>query len=202
MDLPDFLVTSRDRKLARVERLAKLGINVPLPPLDSSDAKWLPEFKDTIESKDLDFVVDSLDDSVPNPPGLEELCLRPQSFRPVPVDEKQLKTYYRKASWSLACVNFVLPRNNFTGPTSGLKCPKPQGVPLPHTVFELYSSGLVMDRIVVETNIYATTLVPVGENKDPKTKEGCMWRNVNHYEIRGWNGICILMGYKRLPSVR
>lgn len=59
-----------------------------------------------------------------------------------------------------------------------------------------------MDRIVSETNCYATSLVPCQENEVPQTKGGRRWRDVDRADIRGWLGICILMGCKRLPSVR
>ena len=128
--------------------------------------------------------------------------MSPDSFTPVPMDTAQLADYYRKGSWNSANVDFVRSRDNFTGPMPGLKSPMPNGVPLPHTVFDMYWTDAVVDRIVIETNRYARAVLPSQDNELPRTKGGRSWKDVNRVEIRGWLGICILMGCKRLPCVR
>lgn len=87
---------------------------------DSSDAKWLPEFRDTIESEDSNFNVDIMDDNVPVAPRLYDWCMRPESFTPTHFDVEQLAQHYRNVSWNSAGVDFVTNRDNFTGPTLGL----------------------------------------------------------------------------------
>ena len=99
-------------------------------------------------------------------------------------------------------MDFVRSRDNFTGPTPGLKSPMPNGIPLPHSVFDMYWTDAVVDRIVLETNRYARAVLPARDNELPRTKGGTSWKDVNRADIRGWLGICILMGCKRLPSVR
>ena len=66
------------------------GLDVGMDETDSSGEEWLPEFIDTIESSDSEFEVDNLDDSQPLPPGLEQWCMTPESFTPVPMDIDQL----------------------------------------------------------------------------------------------------------------
>ena len=178
------------------------GMDMGMVETDSSGEEWLPEFCDTIESSDSEFDVDNLDDSEPPAPGLEQWCMSPDSFTPVPMDTAQLADYYRKGSWNSASVDFVRSRDNFTGPMPGLKSPMPNGVPLPHTVFDMYWTDAVVDRIVIETNRYARAVLPSQDNELPRTKGGRSWKDVNRVEIRGWLGICILMGCKRLPCVR
>ena len=169
---------------------------------DSSGEDWLPDFGDTIESSDSDFDVDNLDEGEPRAPGLERWCMTPESFAPVHMDSDQLAEYYRKESWNSSSVDFVRTRDNFTGPTPGLKRRHAQGPPQPHTVFNLYWTDACLDRIVVETNRYARTPTMSVENEQPRTKGGPTWKDVTRSDIRGWLGICILMGCKRLPSVR
>jgi len=136
---------------------------------DSSGEEWLPEWHDTIESSDSDFDVDNLDESDPLGTGLEGWCMRPESFTPVPMDSEQLANYYRKESWNSASVDFVRSRDNFTGPLPGLKSRGPGGIPLQHTVFEMYWTDAVVDRIVLETNRYARAVLPSLENEQPRT---------------------------------
>lgn len=169
---------------------------------DSSGEDWLPEFGDTVESSDSDFDVDNLDEGDVCGVGLERWCMTPGSFAPVHMDNKQLAEYYRKESWSLSSVDFVRTRDNFTGPEPGLKCCEPDGVPLPHAVFDLYWTDACVDRIALETNRYARAFLPPVGNELPRTKGGRAWKDVSRSDIRGWLGICILMGCKRLPSMR
>jgi hypothetical protein len=196
LGLPEYMQCSN----SNMQSNSQLGFG--MTTVDSSGDEWLPEFCDTVESSDSDFEVDNVDKNEQLAPGLEKWCMTPESFTPVHMDTAQLAEYYRKESWSSGSVDFVRSRDNFTGPTPGLKTPIHDGVPLPHRVFELYWTDACVDRIVVETNRYArATLPPVG-NELPRTKGGPMWRDVNCAEIRGWLGITILMGCKRLPSVR
>jgi hypothetical protein len=169
---------------------------------DSSGEDWLPDFGDTIESSDSDFDVDNLDEGEPRAPGLERWCMTPESFAPVHMDSEQLAEYYRKESWNSSSVDFVRTRDNFTGPTFGLKRRYAQGPPQPHTMFNLYWTDACVDRIVVETNRYARAPIMSAENEAPRTKGGPTWKDVTRSDIRGWLGICILMGCKRLPNVR
>ena len=169
---------------------------------DSSGEEWLQEFCDTVESSDSDFDVDNLDESAPPAPGLERWCMSPESFTPVRMESAQLAEYYRKESWNSSSVDFVRSRDNFTGPTPGLKTRIPEGVPQPHMVFDLYWTDACVDRIVLETNRYARAVLPPLQDDLPRTKGGREWKDVNRSDIRGWLGICILMGCKRLPSVR
>ena len=178
------------------------GLDLGLDSADSSGEDWLPDFGDTIESGDSDFDVDNLDENEPRAPGLERWCMSPESFAPVHMDSEQLAEYYRKESWNSSSVDFVRSRDNFTGPTPGLKSRYAQGVPQPHTMFNMYWTDACVDRIVAETNMYAGAVLPHVENEAPRTKGGPTWRDVDRDEIRGWLGICILMGCKRLPSVR
>ena len=178
------------------------GVEMGFVSADSSGEEWLPEFCDTIESSDSDFDVDNLDESEPPAPGLERWCMSPEAFTPVHMESAQLAEYYRKESWSSSSVDFVRTRDNFTGPTPGLKAIRLEGIPLPHTVFDLYWTDEVVDRIVLETNRYARAVLPPVDNEVPRTKGGPAWKDVNRANIRGWLGICILMGCKRLPSVR
>ena len=178
------------------------GVESGMGSADSSGDEWLPEFCDVLESSDSDFDVDNLDESGPPASGLERWCMTPDSFKPVHMDIDQLAQYYRKDSWNSGSVDFVRTRDNFTGPTPGLKSLGPEGIPLPHTVFDLYWSDACVDRIVLETNRYARAVQPPVENELPRTKGGRSWKDVNRADIRGWLGICILMGCKRLPSVR
>jgi hypothetical protein len=179
-----------------------IGLDMGVMSTDSSGEEWLPEFCDTLESSDSDFEVDNLDASEPPAPGLERWCMSPESFTPVPMDTAQLAEYYRKESWNSTRVDFVRSRDNFTGPTPGLKSPMRSGIPQPHSVFDLYWSDAVLDRIVLETNRYARSILPTVDNELPRTKGGRSWKDVNRSDIRAWLGICILMGCKRLPSVR
>ena len=112
---------------------------------DSSGEEWLPEFCDTLESSDSDFAVDNLDESEPYAPGLEQWCMTPESFTPVHMESEELAEYYRKESWNSASVDFVRTRDNFTGPTPGLRSPRPEGIPQPHTVFDLYWTDACVD---------------------------------------------------------
>ena len=169
---------------------------------DSSGEDWLPDFQDTIETSDSDFDVDNLDEGEPPAPGLESWCMSPESFTPVHMDCEQLAEYYRPTSWNSGSVDYVRSRDNFTGPTPGLKSTNTQGVPLPHAVFDLYWTDATIDRIALETNRYARAPLPQVENEVPRTKGGPTWKDVARSDIRGWLGICILMGCKRLPSVR
>lgn len=89
---------------------------------DSNDAEWLPGYQDIVESEQSDFDVDIIDESISAHDGLKEWCMRPESFAPGHLDTKQLAQYYRKSSWNSASVGFVRSRDNFTGPTIGLKC--------------------------------------------------------------------------------
>ena len=178
------------------------GVEVGMLSDDSSGEEWLPEWLDTIGSSDSDFDVDNLDEREPSASGLERWCMSPESFTPVPMDTAQLAEYYREESWNSASVDFVRSRDNFTGPIPGLKSRGPGGVPLPQTVFYLYWTDAVVDRIVLETNRYAREVLPCMENEQPRTKGGPSWKDVDRSDIRGWLGICILMGCKRLPSVR
>ena len=169
---------------------------------DSSGSEWLPEYCDTIESSDSDFEVDNLNGGEHSSPGLEQWCMSPESFTPVHMEVDQLAAYYRKESWNSSSVDFVRSRDNFTGPTPGLRYPRPEGIPQPHMVFDLYWTDACVDRIVLETNRYARAVLPPVDNELPRTKGGPTWKDVNRSDIRGWLGICILMGCKRLPSVR
>ena len=178
------------------------GLDLGLPSVDSSGEDWLLDFGDTLESSDSDFDVDNLDEGELPTPGLERWCMSPESFTPVHMDCEQLASYYRKDSWNSSSVDFVRSRDNFTGPTPGLKSPNTKGVPLPHTVFDLYWTDACLDRIVLETNRYARAILPPVDSEEPRTKGGPMWKDVDRSDIRGWLGICILMGCKRLPSVR
>ena len=178
------------------------GVDLGLLSADSSGEDWLPDFGDTIESSNSDFDVDNLDEGEPLAPGLERWCMSPESFTPVHMDSEQLAEYYRKESWNSSSVDFVRTRDNFTGLTPGLKSRNTQGVPLPHTVFDLYWTNAYVDRISLETNRYVRAILPPVENEVPRTKGGPTWKDVNRSDIRGWLGICILMGCKRLPNVR
>lgn len=60
----------------------------------------------------------------------------------------------------------------------------------------------MVDTIVHETNRYARTILPHPPPKIARTKGKCNWKDVDRSEIRGWLGICILMGCKKLPSKR
>jgi hypothetical protein len=196
LGLPDYLLCSNTSMHA--------DGGVALDPMSaySSGEEWLPEFGDTIESSDSDFEVDNVDESEPHAPGLEQWCMSPESFTPVHMDNAQLAVHYRKESWNSGSVDFVRTRDNFTGPTPGLKSPAAEGVPMPHAVFDLYWTDDCVDRIVEETNRYARAELPPLHNEEPRTKGGRAWKDVNRTEIRGWLGICILMGCKRLPSIR
>ena len=196
LGLPEYMLCSN----SNVHSDSQMGFG--MTSADSSGDEWLPEFCDTIESSDLDFDVDNVDEIEPLAPGLEKWCMTPESFTPIHMDTAQLAEYYRKESWSSGSVDFVRSRDNFTGPTPGLKTPIHDGVPLPHKVFELYWTDACVDRIVVETNRHARATLPPVENELPRTKGGPAWKDVNRAEIRGWLGITILMGCKRLPSVR
>ena len=114
----------------------------------------------------------------------------------------QLAEYYKKSLWSSASVEFVRTRDGFTGLTPGLKGPTLRGVPRPEQVFNLYWCDNMVDTIVHETNRYARTILPHPPPKIARTKGKCNWKDVDRSEIRGWLGICILMGCKRLPSKR
>ena len=196
LGLPEYMLCSNTN--VQPDNVEDMG----MASADSSGDDWLPDFVDTIESSESDFDVDNLDENEPPAPGLEWWCMRPESFTPVHMDTAQLAQYYRKESWSSGSVDFVRSRDNFTGPTPGLKTPLPAGIPLPQGVFNLYWTVEVVDRIVVETNRYARALLPPMENGLPRTKGGPLWKDVDRSEIRGWLGITILMGCKRLPSVR
>ena len=194
--LPDYMQCSNASVPSTV------GVEVGMMLDDSSGEEWLPEWFDTIESSDSNFDVDNLDEREPSASGLERWCMSPESFTPVPMDTAQLAEYYREEFWNSASVDFVRSRDNFTGPIPGLKSRGPGGVPLPQTVFDLYWTDAVVDRIVLETNRYAREVLPCMENEQPRTKGGPSWKDVDRSDIRGWLGICILMGCKRLPSVR
>ena len=194
--LPDYMLCTN------TSLLSDDGVDPGLLEADSSGEEWLPDFADTIESSDSDFEVDNLDGGEHPAPGLERWCMSPEAFTPVHMDMEQLAEYYRKESWNSSSVDFVRTRDNFIGPTPGLKSIDIQGVPLPHTVFELYWTDACVDRIALETNRYARAVLPHGENEMPRTKGGPSWKDVDRADIRGWLGICILMGCKRLPSVR
>ena len=178
------------------------GVGLGLLSADSSNEEWLLEFRNTIESSNSDFDVDNLDESEPLAHGLERWCMSLELFTPMHMDSKHFAKYYRKESWNLSSVDFLRTRDNFTGPALGWKSPRPEGVPLPHAVFDLYWTDPCVDQIVVETSRYARGIMPLVENELPRTKGGRAWKDVNRVKIRGWLGICILMGCKRLPSVR
>ena len=128
------------------------GLDMGVMSTDSSGEEWLPDFCDTLESSDSDFDVDNLDDSEPPAPGLERWCMSSESFTPVLMDTAQLAKFYRKESWNSASVDyFVRSRDNFTGPEPGLKSPTPRGIPQPHSVFDMYWTDAILDRIVLET---------------------------------------------------
>lgn len=97
--------------------------------IDSSDADWIPSFKDTLDSGDSDFDVDIVDEMAEHDDGLFEWCMRPQAFTPVHMDMDKLAQYYRKSSWNSSSVDFVRSRDNFSGPLPGLKCPQVAGTP-------------------------------------------------------------------------
>ena len=196
--LPEYLLCTN----ASVHSTGGLDSEMVLSEADSSGEEWLPDFCDTLESSDSDFDVDNLDETETLAPGLESWCMTPDSFTPVHMGSDQLAEYYRKESWNSASVDFVRTRDNFTGPTPGLKVPTPNGIPSPHAVFDLYWTDACVDRIVVETNRYARAVLRTVDNELPRTKGGPSWKDVNRADIRGWLGICILMGCKRLPSVR
>ena len=56
-------------------------------------------------------------------------------------------------------------------------------------------------RIVLEMNQYACASLPRKDNEAAQTKGGRKWKDVGTTDIRGWLGICILMGCKKLPSI-
>lgn len=89
------------------------------------------------------------------------------------------------------------------GTTSlGLKCPQGVGIPQPQCVFNMYRLDSTLNCIFVETNRYAHAELPQKETNPPRTKRAPKWVDVNRADIRGWIGIYILMGCKRLPIVR
>ena len=198
--LPEYLQHKQKVKNAAGKIIEKVVGSDVFP--DSSDKEWLPEFEDTIESSESDFQVNGPDEAEPLEPGLEDWCMREESWAPVRLEPPELAHHYRKQSWNSASVGFVGSRDNFTGPIPGLKCGRPEGVPRPETVFELYWSDATVDRIVLETNRYARTFLPPRGDNPARTKGGSDWEDVDRNEIKGWLGICILMGCKRLPSIR
>ena len=105
---------------------------------DSNDREWIPEFHDTLESGDSDFEEDDVDDPRGSKDGLDSWCMQPEAFTPVHLTMEQLAEYYRKSSWNSASVDFVKSRDDFTGPTPGLKGPTVCGVSRPKRVFNLY----------------------------------------------------------------
>ena len=128
--------------------------------------------------------------------------MRPDAFRPTPLSMEQLEQYYRRASWSSASVDLVRSRDNFMGPTPGLKQTDPSKVPKPERVFNMYWSEETLERIVLETNRYARGGLRQRAGEQPRTRGGETWKDVDVADIRAWLGICILMGCKRLPCVR
>jgi hypothetical protein len=132
--------------------------------------------------------------------------MNPDAFKATPLDTDELAQYYRKTSWSSASVDFIGSRDNFTGPTPGYKFSQPGRIPKPKDVFNLYWNDNTLSRIIVETNRYARQVLPVLDpqnNKEkPRTKGGPTWQDLTVDDFRGWLGVCILMGCKRLPSVR
>jgi hypothetical protein len=196
LGLPDYMLCSN------TSLHSDDGVELGQLSADSSGEDWLPDFCNTIESSDSDFDVDNLDEGDVCGVGLERWCMSPDAFSPVHMDTTQLAQYYRKESWSSSNVDFVRSRDNFTGPEPGLKSCRSAGVPMPHAIFDLYWTDDVVDRIALETNRYARAVLPPVGNELPRTKGGPKWLDVTHSDIRGWMGICILMGCKRLPSVR
>lgn len=106
--------------------------------VDSSDRDWMPEFKDTQESSDEDFDWDDTIEGDDGGGGFANWCMRPEAFTPTYLDMEQLAQYYRKASWSSASVDFVRSRDNFTGPTPGMKQRALLRSPKLERVFNLY----------------------------------------------------------------
>jgi len=162
----------------------------------------MPAYKDVVDSSNSNFKVDNLDDTGEADVGLSQWCMRPESFAPVHMQMDELAHYYRKSSWNSSSVDFVRSRDNFIGPKPGFKCPQVGGIPQPDQVFNLYWSDRTLDHIITESNWYARATLPHKPNELPRTKGGLDWVDVNRVELRGWIGICILMGCKRLPSLR
>jgi len=76
------------------------------------------------------------------------------------------------------------------------------GIPEVDRVFNMYWTLKTLNRIVIETNRYARMELPRKENEAPRTKGGLEWVDVDRVELKGWLGVCILMGCKRLPSLK
>lgn len=55
----------------------------------------------------------------------------------------------------------------------------------------------MLDRIVVETNRYACQELLRKPGTPACIKERPNWMDVNRVDIRGWIGICIMMGVMR-----
>jgi len=66
----------------------------------------------------------------------------------------------------------------------------------------MYWTDDTLDRIVLDTNRYARAELPRKPHELLQTKGGPTWVDIDREEIRGWIGVCILMGCKRLPSLR
>lgn len=60
--------------------------------------------------------------------------------------------------------------------------------------------------MIIETNWYAARLLlkknPEDEDDVFVTKGGPNWERLTIIDLRGWLGICILMGVKKLPCRR
>ena len=205
--LPDYMISSKKKVVIDSDGSGEDAEEEPAVDVDSSDREWFPEFDDTIESDgaDFDLNLDADDEDLDDEraaTGMESWCMQEEAFIPTRLTMAELEHHYRKEAWSLASVDFIRSRDNFTGPTPGLKDRTEQAVPDPWRVFDLYWSDSVVDRIAVETNRYAATILSRDGEDPPRTKGGPTWKDVDRSDIRGWLGICILMGCKRLPSVK
>jgi hypothetical protein len=165
----------------------------------ASGESWLGKFHDYVDSdafSDVDLEEEGpIDDTL----EFEEWMgfHSAESYRPGSLDGENLKRYYRPSSWNSEHVTLLGSRENFTGPRPGCTLPPISTVPIAWSYWDTYWDDLTLDHIVIESNRYATAVLPNG-----RTKGGPNFKEINIFELRTWLDILLLMGTKRLPSLR
>lgn len=105
---------------------------------DSSGEEWIPEFGDVLSGSDCE---EDFGDLAPRRPPIlgdfHDWCHSASAFRTTHLDAAQLQAMYRVESWHADSVSLLGSRDNFCGPTPGLRHP-PDSLPQPLSVFDLY----------------------------------------------------------------
>lgn len=180
---------------------------------DSSGSEWLESLGG--ESSDDEGDVDNswVDDLEANQhryvraerqnQSFEDWFANPQSYRSIPLNESQFHAFYNELNWTSDHVTLLGSRDTFTGPRPGATAYVTSRLPTPGNLFDLFWPDIVVDRIVRETNRYATIVLPPKKPCGAVWTKGCpSWEPLTPDAFQAWMGILVYMGVVDLPNRR